>query len=242
MPKTELLEKYFELLPDQGLFHGFTMKETAGLIEGLQGKIFSFQAGEVLSAGNGQSNMPRQIGLLLSGRALHTKYDLWGNRAIIEYIMPGGLLDGIYSLGGEEFDHVQTVAEQECVCLYLTLCTSVCKSLSGWSRLEWNIIGILSRKNRRLFQKVDILSRRTLREKILAYLSYEREIHQSDSYTIPLNRQEMSDYLCVDRTSLSSELGKLRREGLIDFDHSRFELKGPLNQAHGMRDEEGWLE
>jgi CRP-like cAMP-binding protein len=72
---------------------------------------------------------------------------------------------------------------------------------------------------------VDILSRHSLREKVLTYLFYQRQLHRSDSFSIPLNRQELADFLCVDRTSLSSELSRLRREGLLDFERSRFHLK-----------------
>ena len=228
MPKIEAFEPHLDSLSTQPLFHGFTKELLQELLQNLHGKIVLFQPEEPINLATESARNPSCLGLLLTGRAFHTKHDLCGNRSIIDYVLPGHLMGCVHVFGGIEHHGTTLIAEQPCTFLYLVVPDDgfkSCVSMRGWPQLTWNIIGILSKRNLRLYRKVDILSKQTLREKILAYLSYEHDVHQSNSFTIPFNRQELSDYLYVDRTSLSTELGKLRREGMIDFWHSDFCLK-----------------
>lgn len=88
-----------------------------------------------------------------------------------------------------------------------------------------NLLGILAEKNRILVRKNGHLAKRTTREKLLSYLSEEEKKQNSPSFSIPFNRQELADFLSIDRSAMSSELGKLKKEGLIDFKKSDFILK-----------------
>jgi CRP-like cAMP-binding protein len=86
------------------------------------------------------------------------------------------------------------------------------------------MLEIIANKNIMLMQKIEQLSKRTTREKVLAYLSAEAQKGGKNYFNIPFSRQEMADYLSVDRSAMSSELGKMREEGLIDFDRNHFKL------------------
>ena len=86
------------------------------------------------------------------------------------------------------------------------------------------MLGILAMKNFMLNHKIDCLSKRTTRERILTYLSFQSKNAKSNSFTIPFNRQELADYLCVDRSAMSSELGKMRDEGILEFSKNKFIL------------------
>ena len=88
-----------------------------------------------------------------------------------------------------------------------------------------NLFFAISEKNRSLVRKLDHISRRTTREKLLAYLSEEAKKQNSADITIPFNRQQLADYLSVDRSAMSNELCKMRDDGLLEFERSRFRLR-----------------
>ena len=94
----------------------------------------------------------------------------------------------------------------------------------GGGELPGRLLGLMARKNLMLNRKIGHLSQRTTRAKALSYLSHQAEAAGSSSFTIPLDRQELADYLSVDRSALSAQLGQLRREGVLDFSRSRFTL------------------
>ena len=104
----------------------------------------------------------------------------------------------------------------------LTTCTNACKF---HSRLIRNLLSTISDKNRILTQKMLHMQQRTTREKLLSYLSEQSLKHGSPSFDIPFNRQQLADFLSVDRSAMSSELGKMKNEGLLDFDKNHFVLK-----------------
>ena len=93
-----------------------------------------------------------------------------------------------------------------------------------------NLLGIISNKNESLIRKVDITSHRSVRGKILLYLAYESR-EKGKSFNIPLNRQELADYICVDRTTLSSTLSTLQKEGLIKTEKAHFELYANIGEG-----------
>ena len=93
------------------------------------------------------------------------------------------------------------------------------------SQLIHNLLKIVARKNLMLNQKIDFISRRTTREKLMAYLTAQAKAADSRIFSIPYNRQELADYLGVERSAMSAELGKLKKEGTIDFHRNHFTLK-----------------
>ena len=92
-----------------------------------------------------------------------------------------------------------------------------------------NLLGIVAQNNMYLNQKIKYTSRKTTREKLMAYLTDQAKMKGSNDFTIPFNRQELADYLGVDRSALSNELSKMQREGLLQVEKNRFRLlAGPL--------------
>lgn len=213
-----------EDLVKQPLFGGMSVGEVMFILQTADAKFDEFLPGAVLEVSKKPARAEGQIKLLLSGIALNIKYDANGNRSILDYIMPGHVFQsGTFTRRGV---HCQTTitAGNACLILTLTLPEKPESDIKLWLLLKKNIIEILAQKNRALLRKADVLSRRTLREKVLTYLGYERDIHGSDEFDIPLNRQELADYLYVDRTSLASEIGKLKREGVLACSRSHFIL------------------
>ena len=91
-----------------------------------------------------------------------------------------------------------------------------------------NMVKILANKNIFLNARIGHLSKRTLKEKVLSYLTGQARQHNSRSFTIPFNRQKMADYLAADRSALSAVLGKLKNEGILDFEKNRFTIQQNL--------------
>ena len=167
------------------------------------------------------------VGIVLTGNVHIVKEDILGNRTILSDAKEGDLFCESFSCAQAEKLPVTVVAATDSIILMInyrriiTTCSSVCKF---HSKLIENMLEILAYKNISLNRKVDYLSKRTTREKLIEFLSYHQEQENSDVFTIPFNRQELADYLCVDRSAMSNELGKMRDEGLIKFEKSRFEL------------------
>ena len=103
----------------------------------------------------------------------------------------------------------------------LTTCSSACRF---HSLVVQNLFFAISEKNRKLMRKLTHMSKRTTREKLLSYLSDEAKRHGRSSFEIPFNRQQLADFLSVDRSAMSSELGKMRDEGILTFQKNRFAL------------------
>lgn len=168
------------------------------------------------------------VGLILSGNIHIISEDFWGRKDILSQLGPGELFAESFSCA--HIDKlpisVQAVEKSEVMLIncrkMLTTCSTVC---SFHSQLIANMLQILAKKNINLMQKIEQMSRRTTREKLLAYLSAEAQKAGRDDFDIPFNRQELADYLAVDRSAMSSELGKMRDEGLLDFDRNHFVLK-----------------
>lgn len=164
-------------------------------------------------------------GILLTGQAQIIYEDIFGNRSILGALNPGELFGEAFSCTATSKLPVSVVALTDCDILFidyqriLTTCPSSC---AFHHQLIENMVQILANKNVLLNQKIRYLSKRTTREKLLCYLSDQAKAAESRNFTIPFQRQELADFLCVERSAMSSELGKLKKEGLIDFHRSHF--------------------
>jgi CRP-like cAMP-binding protein len=169
------------------------------------------------------------VGLILSGSVHIVSEDFWGRKDILSQLGPGELFAESYSCAQADRLPMSVLAVENTDVMLLscrkiiTTCTSAC---SFHAQLIANMLQIISNKNILLMQKIEQLSKRTTREKLLAYLSAEAQKAGRSQFEIPFSRQEMADYLAVDRSAMSTELGKMREEGLVDYDRNRFELKG----------------
>lgn len=171
--------------------------------------------------------------LLLEGCAHIQKEDYWGNLSILSEIGPGELFGEVYACLGDEPMAHNVVAVRDSVVLFLDLrrlLETRAPDCGLHGRITQNFIRVLAEKNRRLTQKLEHMSRRTTREKLLSYLSEQSLYAQSASFVIPFNRQQLADYLSVERSAMSAELGRMRDEGLLTFERSRFTLYSPGQQ------------
>lgn len=169
-----------------------------------------------------------QIGLVLSGRALIIKEDIWGNRMLLGEAKKGMLFGEAYACSGSKLLEVSVIAEADMEILFLNVrkilqtCPSACEF---HGKLIKNLLSCVAERNLALMQKIEHMSRKTLREKLMSYLSAEAAKNGKEEFTISFDRQQLAEYLSADRSALSAELGRMRRDGLLEFRKNRFCLK-----------------
>ena len=215
----------YGFLKKTSLFRGTSEEELPTLLDCLAPTTREYAKNELILR---QGEDVSAVGLVLSGRAQIIEEDFWGNRSILADAWPGDLFAEAYAFLPGELLRVSVVAaEPSSVMLLdgkrmLEVCSSACRF---HTRLVQNILAESARKNLALTRKVSHMSKRSTREKLLSYLSGQALGAGSDAFEIPFNRQQLADYLCVDRSAMSSELCKMRDEGLLVFDKNRFQLK-----------------
>ncbi len=219
------MDEYLEQIGESILFEGIKSQDMASMLGCLNGKIRHFQKNEfILHSGDKVS----EIGMVLKGSVQVIKEDFWGNRSIIAIVGPGGLFAEAFSCVGDVELPISAVAMEKTAVLMMdykkivTVCPSAC---AFHSRLIQNMVKMIAVKNMMLTQKLEHMSKKTTREKLLSYLQTERIRQGGQKFDIPFNRQELADYLGVDRSAMSSELGKMRDEGLLDFWKNHFEIR-----------------
>lgn len=167
------------------------------------------------------------FGLVLKGLVHIIREDYWGNRALITDVSPGDLLGESFSCSENKVLTVSAVAAEDTDIMHLDVdrIMSTCSnSCTFHNRLIRNLVTILAEKNFHLTTKITHMSQRRMREKLLSYLSDQSTKKGGASFDIPFNRQELADYLSVDRSALSAELSRLQDEGILKYQRNHFTL------------------
>lgn len=219
------METYMKTLKQTQLFAGVGDSEISSMLNCLQAKLLTYKKGEyVFRAGEHL----HQISVLVKGKLLIQRDDFWGNRSIINVIQVGEMLGEAYVAPESGAILNDVIAEDDSVVILfdvnkiLTVCPSACKF---HSMVVKNLFFAISEKNRKLVQKIGHISKRSTRAKLLSYLSEEAKRHNSNHFTIPFNRQQLANFLSVDRSAMSNELCKMRDEGLLEFNRNEFTLQ-----------------
>jgi CRP-like cAMP-binding protein len=210
---------------DTLLFRALTREECAAALELLQARGRRYPKGSlVLRAGSATE----QMGLLLSGALTIESNDVWGSRTILSHVGPGEFFAESYALLPSEPLLVDVAATQDSRVLLLRICEleHLSPEAAPWaSKLLRSLLEISVKKNLALSQRSFHTSPKTVRGRVTAYLSAVSLRKGSGEFDIPFDRQEMADYLNLDRTALSKELGKMQREGILEFRKNHFVLK-----------------
>lgn len=218
------MKKYIPLLERTKLFAGLSYEETEKMLRCLNAKQRAFKKGELVLR---QGESVKSIMVLAEGKLHIQRDDHWGNRSIISIIGVSEMFGEAYAApdSGAMLNDVLAVEDSMVLCFDMERLISVCpEACSFHSAVVRNLLFAISEKNRKLVQKLGYMSERTTREKLIAYLSDEAKRNNSSSFSIPFNRQQLADYLSVDRSALSNELSKMRNDGLLKFCKNRFEL------------------
>ena len=218
------MKKFIPVLKRTQMFSGVGADEIACMLSCLSARLCNFKKGEyVLRQGEHLSD----IIVLTEGNLYVQKDDYWGNRSILGQIAIGEMFGEAYVApeSGALLNDVVAVEDSTIIFFdvkrIITTCPSACRF---HSMVVQNLFFAISEKNRKLVQKLGHMSKRTTREKLISYLSEEAKRHNNAKFVIPFNRQQLADFLSVDRSAMSNELCKMRDEGLLEFDKNCFRL------------------
>ena len=224
------LEKYFENIQNTRLFSGISHEELARMLKCLGAKVESFKKHDFIYR---MGDTISTFGMVLTGNVHVIREDFWGNRTIISQLGPGELFGESYSFAKNEPLLTSMVAAENAQILFMNIgtFTKMCKNTCSFHRnLIENMLGEVSEKNLELTRKIQHTSQRNTRDKLLSYLSEQAQKNASSSFSIPFNRQELADYLSVDRSAMSLELSKMQKDGLIKYDKNHFTLLNDIAQ------------
>lgn len=220
----ERLEKYYNQIKNSPIFYGMNDDELKGLLECFNARIRRFEKEEMIIR---QGDLITNIYLILGGEVNIEKDSYWGRRIIISRLGKNDNL-ALSFVGSQNVESsVDAITTKDTLVLVLSYekCTSMCQNACIRHKvLINNLFQILSKENIELLQKIENVSQKTIRDKLLTYLSNEAQKQHSNSFEIHFNRQELADYLNVDRSAMSFELSKLQKEGLIKYNKNNFEL------------------
>lgn len=218
------MQKYLPILRSCPFFNGMRDEEILSILHCVQASTVARPRGAyILRAGDTTEVM----GLVLSGSVLILQEDLWGHRNILSKCTAGDFFGEPYAATSGAVLNINAVAEDDCTLLFLNvkrLLTSCPTACDHHQKLIRNLVSVLANRLLVFNDKITHVSKRSTREKLLSYLSSESVRQASLSFDIPFDRQQLADYLCVDRAAMSVELSKLQKEGILKTKRRHFEL------------------
>lgn len=173
-------------------------------------------------------------GLVLSGGVYIEQTDIWGNQNILSHVNAGELFAEAYACVPDKplMVDVTASADSEILFLQINKVLHICPSGCEFhNRLARNLLAVIAGKNLSLTRKINHITPKSIRGRVLAFLSDQAAQHGTGTFDIPFDRQHLADYLCVDRSALSNELGKMREDGIIAFSRNHFSLTVPPSES-----------
>ncbi|WP_161566643.1 Crp/Fnr family transcriptional regulator [Senegalimassilia faecalis] len=213
-------------LSDAPLFRGIPAEDVDAMLPCLGASRRAYRRGErVMRAGQ----VATRVGVLLEGR-LHVEMpDAWGNVSVLESVGPGEPFAVAYACGKEGLLDVDVVADADSTVATLEAarvlhpCERQCACHGALVR---NLLMSMANKNIAMNRRAMAMAPKTVRGKILAYLSVQQTVAGAPEFAIPFTQEKLASYLGVDRSTLSAELSALRKEGVIDYKGRTFRLMG----------------
>lgn len=214
------------------IFKGLFPKEIENVLQCLLGVKKTYKKNAFVFFPDEKVN---EIGIVISGSVSVIKEDFWGNRDIIDKTGAGGIFGEAVFFSNTKTFYPGVAANEDSEILFINMQKlSDCKMCdkTRFAILN-NMLTIMADKTIMLNQKIEHIVKRSTKEKLLSYLSAQSAMVGKNEFDIPFNRQELADFLSVDRSAMSNELSKLRKEGIIKYDKNHFELKNKYNTGEG---------
>lgn len=220
------MEQYIPILKQTRMFAGVVDTEIASMLSCLGARLGTFRKGAYVLR---QGERLHEIMVLVEGKLHIQNDDYWGNRSILGQVAVGEIFGEAYVApkSGALLNDVVAVEDSAVLFFDVNRVMITCPSACRFHALVvQNLFYAISEKNRSLVRKLGHMSKRSTREKLISYLSDEAKKARSANFAIPFNRQQLADFLSVDRSAMSNELCKMRDDGLLEFEKNRFRLKG----------------
>ena len=218
------MKAYFDDLTHNPLFAGISREELESLMGCLAARIVAVPKGDPLFLEGDPAGF---VGLVLEGTVQIVRDDFFGNRSVLSLAEPGDIFAEAFACAGADTMPVSGYALQDSKVIFmelrkmLTVCSNACQF---HNTLVKNLLQVVARKNLLLNRKIQFMSQRTTQDKLMAYLLDQAKQRSSPEFTIPMDRQALADYLGVERSAMSAELGKLKKAGILECKGSHFRL------------------
>ena len=225
------MEKYFEILSASPLFAGISREELGLMMSCLGAKVVTADKGEPVFLEGDKAGF---LGLVLEGSVQIVHDDYYGNRSVLTHADVGDIFAEAYACANVDTMPVSGYALHSSKVMFfackkmLTVCANACRF---HNQLVKNLLQVVAQKNLNLSRKIQFMSRKTTREKLMAYLSDCAKKAGNSEFTIPFDRQTLADFLGVERSAMSAELGKLQKDGILRTKGSNFCLLKPDQDA-----------
>ena len=210
------------------LFRGMSNADTNDALNALSAREKSYRKGDVLLLAGDTTD---EMGLVLEGSVTVESNDIWGNRTILSLVEPGGFFAETYAYLSNEPLLVDVTANENCRILFLrigSIQTQSAKDTASWQKkLIYNLLTISFHKNLVLSGRSFHTAPKTVRGRLMSYLNAVSLKQGSTEFDISFNRQQLADYLNVERTALSKELGKMQKDGILLTKKNHFKLMTP---------------
>ena len=218
------MKKYLPILQKSPLFFGVEKDDILPMLECLDGTLRICPKGSIVFA---EGDRPTHLGIVLEGEVRITRTDYYGNRSIVAAVKASQVFGETFACAEVQSLPVDIMAAADSILLMIDvrrIISTCCNACTFHNRIIYNLMKQTAAKNLMFHRKLEITSKRTTRDKLMTYLLMTAKEQGSSSFEIPYDRQELADYLEVDRSGLSAEIGKLRREGILTAEKNRFTL------------------
>lgn len=223
------MKEFLPVLMACPLFEGIVQDDLGAMLSCLGARVSAVKKNQIIFREGDPANY---VGIVLTGSAQILKEDFYGNRSIVAHVEPGELFGESFACAGVPALPVSVVAMQDSMLMIIDsrrITVSCSNACSFHNRMIFNLLKVVATKNLVFHQKIEITSKRTTREKLMAYLLSQAKLHGSPSFTIPYDRQALADYLGAERSAMSTEISKLRRDGILECQKSHFKLLQPID-------------
>ena len=218
------MKKYFNAIRKCALFEEVSDENLLAMLGCLGAKVIEIEKNQPIIK---EGDVAKYVGIVLSGEVQLVRNDFYGNRSIVTNVETSQLFGESFACADEKYMPVDVIASEktEVMLIDCRRITNSCSNACSFHRqMIFNLLKVVAKKNIVFHQKIEITSKRTTREKLMTYLLHQAKKNNSNSFTIPFDRQALADYLEVDRSGLSVEIGKLQKEGVIVSKRNYFEL------------------
>lgn len=219
----------FDFIAKTALFKGCPVETIENMAKHLNFRTFRYQKGNVIFY---SGEVIRDVGLVLSGNVQIEHTDIWGNKGILGMVEAGGVFGEAYACIPGEPLLVDATANTDCEILFINVpgLFTPCNACTEQNQVIQNLLIISARKNLQLSWRSLHTAPKTIRGRLLSYFSRQISLQGSSKITIPFDRQQLADYLNLDRSALSKELGKMKQEHLLEYHKNIFDIN-----IHGIK-------
>lgn len=218
------MKEFLPVLEKCALFEGIRREDLLPMLSCLGARVTCFKKNQTLFS---EGDDAKFVGIVLEGCVQIVKEDYHGHRSIVSRAEVGELFCESFACAGEKTLPVSVVAAQDSAVIFIDsrrICVSCSNACAFHSRTIQNLLKVVASRNLQFHQQMEITAKRTTREKLMAYLLSEAKRAGSDSFSIPYDRQALADFLQVERSAMSAEIGKLRKEGVLESRKNQFTL------------------